>query len=213
MKGTMPVEVKAELAYMVVLPEETLTFLGVGDTRVLEGVDIRVDRHQKNGPATGFQNSLNLRKGLVRVADMLQHMVADDHVVSVARLVDGRHVEMEVGNGRIEVGGGVVEVLQGAETLQERLFGREMQDLQRRGEEVRLLLQVEPQQTVPFKRQALGAHSIVGRRAIPVGQELAEVAAADGAFHLVAPIERPDQPAEEVAHPDEPLAWEDLGEE
>ena len=113
----------------------------------------------------------------------------------------------------IEVGSGVVEVLQGTETLQERLLGGEMQDLQGCSEEVRLLLQIEPQQTMALKRQAFGTHAVISGRAIAIRQEFAEMAATDGTFHFVAPIKRSDQPAEEIAHPDEPLAGKDLGEE
>ena len=136
----------------------------------------------------GFK--IDFGKGLVRIADMFQHVVADDHVVGVAGLVDGGDIEMQVRDGRIEVGGGIVEVFQSTETLQERLLRREMQDLQRCSEEIRLLFQVEPQQTMPFERQALGAQTVIHRLAVAIGQKLTEMTAANGAFHLVAEIKR-----------------------
>jgi hypothetical protein len=52
---------------------------------------------------------------------------------------------MQVGNGRIKVGGGVIKVLQGTEPFQEWLFWRKMQDLERGSEKISLLFQVKPQ--------------------------------------------------------------------
>ena len=68
---------------------------------------------------------------------------------------------MQVGDGRIQVSSGVVKVFQGAKTLQERLFGRKMQDLQRRSEKVRFFLQIKPKQTVSLQRQTFGTQSII----------------------------------------------------
>lgn len=205
--------IAAKLAHVVVLAKETLTFLGVGDARILESVDFWIDRYQQNGPATRLQDAFDFGEGLVGVADVFKHMVADDHIVGVARLDDGGHVEVKVGDGRIEVGSGVIEVLQGSETLQERLLGREMQDFQWCGKEIRLLLQIKPQQTMPFERQTFGTQAIVHRLAITVGQEFPEMTAANGAFHLVAQIKRTNQNTKQIAQFDEPLAGKNFREQ
>jgi hypothetical protein len=120
---------------------------------------------------------------------------------------------MQIGNGRIQISRGVVQVFQSTEALQERLFGREMQNLQRSREEICLLLQVKPQQTVAFQGQTLGAHPIVHRLTIAIRQELAEVLPADWTFHLVAPIKRADQKTEQVTAPDQELTGKYLGEQ
>ena len=64
---------------------------------------------------------------------------------------------------------------------------------------------------MPFKRQALGTHAVVGGRAVAVGQELAEMTATNGAFHLVTYIEWAHQKAEQITQLDEPLAGKYLG--
>ena len=48
--------VAAELAHMVVLAEEALAFLRVGNCRVFEGVDIGVDGHEENRPTARLQD-------------------------------------------------------------------------------------------------------------------------------------------------------------
>ena len=119
---------------------------------------------------------------------------------------------MQIRNRRIQIRRGVIQILQGSETLQERLLWGKMQDLQRRGKKVRLLLQIQPQQTMPLKRETLGAKPVVRRLTVTVGQKLAEMLTTNWAFHLVAPIERAYQPTEQITHPDEPLAGKYLGE-
>jgi hypothetical protein len=47
--------------------------------------------------------------------------------------------------------------------------------------------------------------------AVAVRQKLAEMLVANGTFHLVAPIERTDQEAKQIAAPDQELAGKQLG--
>ena len=63
-----------------------------------------------------------------------------------------------------------------------------------------------------LQRQTVGAQAVVHSHSIAIGQKLTKMLAADGAFHLVAPIERSDQEAEHIAQFNEPLAGKNLGE-
>jgi hypothetical protein len=63
-----------------------------------------------------------------------------------------------------------------------------------------------------FERQALGAKTVVASHPIAIRQKLPEMLAANGTFHLIAQIERPDQKAEQITQLDEPLAGKNLGE-
>ena len=62
-----------------------------------------------------------------------------------------------------------------------------------------------------LQRKTFGAHPVIHSFAIAVREKLTEMPATDGTFHLVAPIERTDQDAEEIAAPDQELARKQFG--
>ena len=66
---------------------------------------------------------------------------------------------------------------------------------------------------MPLKRQTFGTQSVIHRLAITVRQELAEMPAANGTFHLVSNVERTHQQTEQITQFDEPLAGEDFSKE
>jgi hypothetical protein len=88
-----------------------------------------------------------------------------------------------------------------------------MQDFQGCGKEIRFLFQIQPKQTVTFQGQTFGAHPVIDRLPVTVGQKLAEMPATNGTFHLVAPVKGTNQKTEEVTAPDQKLAWEQLCEQ
>ena len=87
-----------------------------------------------------------------------------------------------------------------------------MQHFQRCREEIRLLFQIEPQQTMALKRQALGAQTVIHSLAVAIRQKLAEMSTTNGALHLIANIKRTDQKAKQIAQLDEPLSGKNLRE-
>ena len=63
-----------------------------------------------------------------------------------------------------------------------------------------------------LERQTLGAQTVVHGLSVAIRQKLTEMSATDGAFHLVADIERANQRAKKVTQLDKPLAGKYLGE-
>ena len=63
-----------------------------------------------------------------------------------------------------------------------------------------------------LQRETVRTQAVVHRLTVAVRQKLAEMLAANGAFHVVADIERANQETEYIAQFDEPLTGKNLGE-
>jgi hypothetical protein len=103
------------------------------------------------------------------VLDVLEDMKTDHEVEALAGKPGVGQVELNVGR-RLEVGGYVVEIPDGAEAGLKAVLGREMKHSSRLGEEIPLT-QVKPQESLPLDRIAARAGGV---RAVRRREEAAE---------------------------------------
>src|SRR5690554_412463 len=123
---------------------------------------------------------------------MLQHMVAKDHIKSVVpkrNLVD---IHLYIGQRRFDVTGDVVEVLQAFEAVNKTSLRSNMQYLLGSRKKIGFRLQKQPDQPVPFQRQATWTQGVFPGLTT-IGQKFLIGAFTDRALHLIAPIEHCEQ--------------------
>src|SRR6476469_1349825 len=180
-------EVGAVDADVVWLEEGGAARLRVGDGRVLVGLrSARLHRRHDDGPAAGAQHAGHLAHRLAVVGDLGQHVPAEHGVEGAVPEGDVLDVEVQHGQGRVEVGGDVVDP---GPITQVAGDGRLRGQVQQRAGEVDAVAQVQPQRAVALVGVAAGAAAEVP---VPVGQEALEAPPAAGTFDSVAaPDERP----------------------
>jgi len=180
---------------VVSLAEAAMTLGGRRRRRVFERRrPTAVDRAHQNRPAARCEHPVDLGQGAAVVGNVLEHVVADQEVE--ARLPEGKvhHIELALGERRVEVAAHVAQAGQPREPLLQRVLRGDVQ--QRAGplEEIGLALQEEPERAVTLERAAARAF-----RQLPpaMGQEARRGGTAAGALDRVAAVadaaQRPEQ--------------------
>src|SRR4029078_13370066 len=138
----------------------------VGDGRVLVGVrSAGLHGRHDDGPAAGAQHAGPLAHVLAVVGDLGQHVPPEHGVEGAVAEGDVLDVEVQHGQGRVEVGGDVVPPGPVAQVAGD---GRLRGQVQQRAGEVGAVAQVQPQRAVAFVGVAAGAAAEVP---VPVGEE------------------------------------------
>jgi len=144
-----------------------------------------VDRAHQDRPAARLEHAVDLGQRPAVVADVLEHVVADQPIEVLGLEGEVEQVELDVGERRVEVAAQVTQPLDPLQAPQQRVLGGDVEHRARPGEEVGLALEEEPEHAVALERAAAGAFGV---STAAVRQEARERGLAAGALDRVAAV-------------------------
>ena len=130
---------------MILLPEATFPLIGIGYRGVFVGyLLLHIDRREHNAPSARPHHPEHLSHGQTIVLNMLENMVTKNNIELIIGKRNLLNIHLDLCQRRFEICSHIIEFRQPLESLDETIFGSDVQQPGRRFEKVGLVLQIEP---------------------------------------------------------------------
>lgn len=186
--------VESVFAHVVILSENPLPFALVEDRVILEGMlAYRVEeRYLKYSEAVGAKHAADFAHRLDVIADVFQHVIAENKVKTVRRKRNFMDIHFDLGEGRFNVRRDILVPMQPLKPGNKACLRGNVQDGHLLLEKWRSFFQVQPDQPVPLQRKAIRTKCIGSWVDPSIRQKSPEAGVANRTVNLTAAVKQPD---------------------